>query len=88
MTLFDPNTGQFVTIDLSPSAQETEASLGERASRGRTAQPDRHEDAPAKRVAGVVPSTSEQTSSPSSDGAAVLAVLGALGALYLPLLWV
>ena len=57
------------------------------ASRGPAAQPDRHEDAPAKRVAAVVPSTSEQTPSPSSDGAAVLAVLGALGALYLPLLW-
>ena len=87
MTLFDPKTGQFVTIDLSPSAHETEASLGERASRGRTAQPDRRGRA-GKEGCRVVPSTSEQTSSPSSDGAAVLAVLGALGALYLPLLWV
>ena len=89
MTLFDPRTGQFVTIDPPPPVQEAETRhLRESVKFERTAQSHRHENLPLKWHAGITPmKTSEQPSSRSASFAAVLAVLGALGTLYLPLLW-
>ena len=87
MTLFDPTTGQFVTI--SPPAQGTEMSCrGASVKFEQIVQSDRHENVPLKRHAGIISmKTSEQPSSRAASFAAVLAVLGALGTLYLPLLW-
>jgi hypothetical protein len=53
-----------------------------------TVQSDRNENVPFKRHAGIISmKTSEQPSSRAASFTAVLAVLGALGTLYLPLLW-
>ena len=89
MTLFDPTTGQLVTINFPPPVQGTETShLGEYVKFEQTAQSDRDENVSLKRHAGTTDmQTSEQASSRLTSFAAVLAVLGALGTLYLLLLW-